>query len=1046
MNQEKDNITSSTCTESHNDEGVNQQSETIRNPNSSTCRSPNSSCNIKIDNKHEGLCEDDRKGGDMEKNAEKEDTEIGNDVTKSEEFIEEEIEETLQGSRSTSGNEDNAKRRIEKWAKEKKKKETKKKEKEADFGEEEEEEKKKKKKKKKKRERKKIEKEKEEREKEKVTMKRKKKKKLQMKEHDNENVRAQISQGKKKKKQQRKLEKKKMRQQGSEMSELQAAVTRRSNKGDLKKDVEVLKFNGIKRRGEKMTRKETEYEDSTGSEINGSNITSVNTKRGSNIFANEEIEESDDEYNLNTLGNFDLKYYDDLDIIGYDIMGNKIHKKDENTIDDFIESQTDKNAWRKIKDKKNNRIIELTDQDLEIIRSIRENRVATRLKETNYVYENEKDEYKLGTKETPNLKYKQSKEEKKRIQKIMNYLINKEKYPEKYKNEEDKSKLLYDLWNNKIFDEFNNVNEINLPNILPGHKYSYNPPPELMYSEAEKKKIMKHNNNTFIPHNFEKIRNIEFYKKTYFELYQRCLDIYLCSRSLKNVLHIKKEDLLPKLPSTKSLRPYPEHPIVKYIMNDDLSSHNSDKNKYLSQIDISEDNHIVYTIQYNKLYIFDILTSYNIATIDLVHYYNAAIPKKKNLEHFFDNIRIKVNKAYDIVAVSCANIIFLFHYESFVPPIKSSSTDNIEEIYRKDSKRSKNSFEENYKKEDKKDNKSHESLSEEPDSDEGMEDLSDDEDFDGIQENEFSEDDESIDEDSDHENHKDELGKNEKDTEEMLSRKKGEFLSRNMVYYKTKGLIGAFHKNFKNSDEYVYAQGVEVKWKHIKSNDRKIKYCVAIQHEGKIKYFSWNKNGNYLSVTCLRKVGQYHYCYLHHLKSMKSIKLIKKYKQKRGDIVQSLFFPSSPYFMVAYQNSITIYNLKAKSKKGRIVKKLRGVQNITCVDVHINESYILVSDEKGNVFIFDLDLSCNPYKKFHLQSCSMKKVEFHKKYNLFYTLSSNGAVNLFYSKFFQDYVTNPVLLPIKQLSNGSKISDVTWSGKNPWLFAHTEGNFSVLYT
>ncbi|KJP88528.1 hypothetical protein AK88_01807 [Plasmodium fragile] len=617
----------------------------------------------------------------------------------------------------------------------------------------------------------------------------------------------------------------------SEQSGRQAAK-KKSHKGGKGQ----LTNEGEPRRG-KNSKRGTDYEDTTGgSDLCNSSVRSQNTTTGKNIFADDEIDESDDEYNLNTLGNFDLKHYEDLDILGYDIWGNKIEKTDENAIDDFLESKTDKDAWRKIKDKKNNRIVELTNQDLEIIRSIRQNKVAKLLNEENYVYENEKEEYKSGMKEPDNRKYKQSAEEKKKIQQLILHLMDKEKNPEKYKKEDDEFKLLYDLWKHKIYDDFKNVNEMNLPHILPGHKYSYNPPPELMYNSAERRKILKQNNDAFIPQNFEKVRNIEFYKKTYFELYQRCLDIYLCSRSVKNVLHIKKEDLLPKLPSTQSLKPYPHHPFVKYIMNDTLTG---DRNKYLSQIDVSEDRHIVYVVQCGKLYIFDILTSYNIAVIDLAHYYEATLPKGKGAERSggitFDNIRIKANKAYDIVAVSFANMILLFHYENFIPPAKSGA-ENIEQVYGTDAKRRKNSFgdgEENSRSDD--------TLSgEERDSEGDAEDLSDDEDFEGSLDDDEDGSDQGDDDEADH--GEEELGKNDEDAEETLSRRKCEPLSRTMAYYKTKGLLSVFHKNFKNSDEYVYSPDVDVKWKHIKSNDRKIKYCVAIQHEGKIRDFSWNKN------------------------------------------------------------------------------------------------------------------------------------------------------------------------------------------------------------
>ncbi|KYN95670.1 putative large subunit rRNA processing protein [Plasmodium gaboni] len=875
----------------------------------------------------------------------------------------------------------------------------------------------------------------------------------------------------KKKKDTKKMKKKK------KLEKMKNLINNTNNEKDEKDFIEMYKKKDIKKKKKKKNikkdkkkSKDTDYEDT----VVSSEIHDIITGTGdnSNIYINEEIDESDDEYNINTLGNFDLKNYEDFDIIGYDIEGNKIYKSDENLIDDFIKSRKDENHWRTIKDVKNNRVIQLTDADLQIIKSIRENKVATVLNDANYIYENDKEEYKLYPSGIINQKKNEengSVHERKKILKIMKYLRNKEKYPERYKDKKENDEdNLYDLWNNRIYDEFNNINEISLPHILPGHKYSYNPPPELMLSSSEKRNLLKNNKDAFIPQNFKNIRNIEYYKKTYFDLYQRCLDIYLCSRSLKNVLHINKEDLLPKLPSKKSLKPYPECAFIHYVSKeqkdektiDDINNMKMNKwiSSYIYPIDVNENDNCVYTIYENKLCIFDILTSYNIATIDLLHYFKSVRPlktKKKSIdEDIHSNIMIKVNKAYSILAISYSNVVFILHYETYVPPIKSQCETVIDNIYdtNSDEKRKKQkSGESNISKVNKSKNDAleEESISEGDDNfDDGNDenfDDDDDENFDDDDYENFDEDDDNMESDASYD-----AGTNnntENTNNDNISKKKKQVhLNRNIVYNKTKGLLSAYHSNFKNSEEYCYSKDINVKWMLLKSNHKKIKYCVAIKHEGEIKHISWNNNGNYLSVTCMRSLGQYNHCYLHHMKSMKSIKLIKKYKQKRGNIISTMFFPKSPYFMVAFENNIIIYNLKATNKKERIFKKLRGVQNITSMDVHRNESYILVSDSLGNVFIFDLDLSCNPYKKFHLQECPLKKVQFHKSYNLFYSLSDNGKINLFYSKFFQDYITNPVLLPIKEISNESKIVDIVWSENKPWFFIYTQNNFSVLYT
>ncbi|ETW27437.1 hypothetical protein PFFCH_05209 [Plasmodium falciparum FCH/4] len=904
------------------------------------------------------------------------------------------------------------------------------------------------------------------------------------------------SKKKKDSKKMKNMKKMKKKKKLEKMKNLINSTNNSNNEKDENDFIETFKKKNKKNiKKDKKKTKDTDYEDT----VVSSEIHDVITGAGdnSNIYINEEIDESDDEYNINTLGNFDLKHYEDFDIIGYDIEGKKIYKSDENLIDDFLNSQRDENHWRKIKDVKNNRVVQLTDADLQIIKSIRENKVATILNDANYIYENDKEEYKLYPSGIINQKKNEengSVHERKKISKIMNYLRNKEKYPERYKDKKENDEdYIYDLWNNRIYDEFNNINEISLPHILPGHKYSYNPPPELMLSSSEKRKLLKNNKDAFIPQNFKNIRNIEYYKKTYFDLYQRCLDIYLCSRTLKNVLHINKEDLLPKLPSKKSLKPYPECAFVHYVSNveedektvDDINKKKMNKNisSYLYPIDINENDHCVYTIYHNKLYIFDILTSYNIATIDLLHYFKSVVPlktKKKSIEEdIHNNIIIKVNKAYSILAISYTNVVFILHYESYVPPLKSKCetfVDNIYDTTNSDVKRKKpKNGEGNINKANKskndaleeesilegdindKDGSYHGNNNSDDDGDDNFDD--DDENFDDDDEN-FDDDDDYFDED-DYENFDEDddnfqsdesydagTNNNTENTnnDDISKKKKQVHINRNMVYYKTKGLLSVYHSNFKNSEDYCYSKDINVKWMLLKSNHKKIKYCVAIKHEGEIKDISWNNNGNYLSVTCMRNIGQYNDCYLHHMKTMKSIKLIKKYKHKRGNIISTMFFPRSPYFMVAFENNITIYNLKATNKKERIFKKLRGVQHITSMDVHTNESYILVSDSLGNVFIFDLDLSCNPYKKFHLQECPLKKVQFHKSYNLFYSLGDNGKINLFYSKFFQDYITNPVLLPIKEISNESKIVDMVWSEKKPWFFTYTQNNFSVLYT
>lgn len=98
---------------------------------------------------------------------------------------------------------------------------------------------------------------------------------------------------------------------------------------------------------------------------------------------------------------------------------------------------------------------------------------------------------------------------------------------------------------------------------LPGHAESYNPPPEYLFDNKELKEWNKLKATPwkrklhFIPQKYSSLREVPAYSRYIKERFQRCLDLYLCSRSLKMKLTIEPEVLVPQLPSPKDLQPFP---------------------------------------------------------------------------------------------------------------------------------------------------------------------------------------------------------------------------------------------------------------------------------------------------------------------------------------------------------------------------------------------------------------------------------------------------------------------------------------------------------
>jgi ribosome biogenesis protein ERB1 len=108
---------------------------------------------------------------------------------------------------------------------------------------------------------------------------------------------------------------------------------------------------------------------------------------------------------------------------------------------------------------------------------------------------------------------------------------------------------------------------------LPGHEESYNPPAEYLFTADEKKEWDETDPSDrkldFEPAKYDSLRKVPGYNNFMKERFDRCLDLYLAPRAKKRKPKIlegvtKPEDLLPKLPDPKELRPFPTYCAITY--------------------------------------------------------------------------------------------------------------------------------------------------------------------------------------------------------------------------------------------------------------------------------------------------------------------------------------------------------------------------------------------------------------------------------------------------------------------------------------------------
>ncbi|CAH0489408.1 unnamed protein product [Peronospora farinosa] len=245
---------------------------------------------------------------------------------------------------------------------------------------------------------------------------------------------------------------------------------------------------------------------------------------------------SDDEENVNTIGNVPLRWYEDYDHIGYNVEGKKIIKSNNGDgIDDAIAAKDDPNYDRTVYDAYNDRKIVVSDRDMEIIRRMQAGAFAHPEFEAypDYVdiYSSNEIIHSMGNDIEPKSRFLPSKWERMKVIKIMKGIkegrIKLDKDPKKKPE-------VYQMW----FDD---------------DQAQTRKEERRAWEEAEP----EDRETNFMPKKFKSLREVCGYNGFVRERFERCLDLYLAPRVNKRKLNIDPESLVPELPKPQDLRPFP---------------------------------------------------------------------------------------------------------------------------------------------------------------------------------------------------------------------------------------------------------------------------------------------------------------------------------------------------------------------------------------------------------------------------------------------------------------------------------------------------------
>ncbi|KAM3858503.1 ribosome biogenesis protein bop1 [Diretmus argenteus] len=229
-------------------------------------------------------------------------------------------------------------------------------------------------------------------------------------------------------------------------------------------------------------------------------------------------------------------------------------------------------------------------------------------------------------------------------------------------------------------------------------------------------------------------------------------------------------------------------------------------------------------------------------------------------------------------------------------------------------------------------------------------------------------------------------------------------------------------------------QGVEpVTWSETEGEDLSQGIRLKIQHPKAVQQVVWHAKGDYLA-SVMPDHSSHLQVFIHQLSKRRSQ---NPFRRNKGLVQCVSFHPVRPYFFVATQRSVRIYNLV----KQEMTKKLQANSKwISSMAIHPGGDHVICGSYDCRLSWFDLDLSTKPYRMLRHHKKAVRGVAYHRVYPLFASASDDGTVIVCHGTVYNDLLQNPLIVPVKVLkghvlTHDLGVLDVTFHPMQPWIFS-----------
>ncbi|KAJ2476751.1 Ribosome biogenesis protein erb1, partial [Coemansia sp. RSA 2320] len=245
-------------------------------------------------------------------------------------------------------------------------------------------------------------------------------------------------------------------------------------------------------------------------------------------------------------------------------------------------------------------------------------------------------------------------------------------------------------------------------------------------------------------------------------------------------------------------------------------------------------------------------------------------------------------------------------------------------------------------------------------------------------------------------------------------------------------LVRAGFNSSAQNEEEEDDDSLPVSWDMPTSTEQASGIHISVTMHKTVKSVMWHRRGDYLATLTAEEGGSS--VLIHQMSKHKSQRPFRKLK---GAVQCIMFHPTKPWFLVATQRYVRIYNLMQQA----LIKTLQpGVKWISSIDVHPQGDNVIVGSYDKKLSWFDLDLSVKPYRSIRYHQQAIRQVQYSRKFPLFATASDDGSIQVYHGMVYQDLNQNPLIVPLKilrghEIRSSLGVLDCLFHPIQPWLLS-----------